>query len=808
MKNLTYISLFSSAGVGCYGFKNAGFDCVATCELISQRMDVQKANSKCKYDSGYIVGDITSDNIKSKLYNEIDFWNKHEGIADIDVIVATPPCQGMSTANYKKGDETKRNSLVVEAISIINRVKPKVFVFENVSAFLKTICTDLNGNAVTINDCITNNLSNDYYIYSNVINFKDYGVPSSRPRTIVIGTRKDLINISPLNIFPVKTKEITVRQTISDLPSLKFGEISESDIYHMFREYPQYMEEWISHIKEGESAFSNEEQYRPYKIVNGKREILKGAYMGNKFRRLLWDKPCPCIATRNDQLASQSTIHPVDNRVLSIRELMRLMTIPDDFKWTTENIDSFTTLSQKKAFLKRNELNIRRCIGEAVPTHIMFSIASRIKTILEFQNFVDCYYKNKELALKSFARNFYIDTFIAEQNLTNAKGTGSYYTPQSVVFEALSSYKYEEGQRLSVLEPSVGLGAFLPQLFVLLQDCSVVNLDLCDIDEKTIFNLKSYLETLDYPTEIFKLNFICDDFLLTTKIKSKYDLIISNPPFVNAEKNELKIYRKNSKMNKTKNTFAFFLKKFFDLSDEIITILPKSFLMASEYDDVRNDAEKYNLVKIVDFGVKYFKTVFVEIISIHFKKNYFGLTFVESKLTDENFTHKQGYIFHKKCWFIYRNDWFDKYISKLELDIFSFFRDRQMTNKYLSNEGDIRVLRSKNILDNGDIVEISGYDKYISKSVLENFAVSKFINQDCIIMPNFTYNTRASILPKNCVPNGSIAILIPNKNLRKQIDLNYYATDDFRKYYAIVKNNAKFTINIDSNSIYYIGVLK
>ena len=261
-------------------------------------------------------------------------------------------------------------------------------------------------------------------------------------------------------------------------------------------------------------------------------------------------------------------------------------------------------------------------------------------------------------------------------------------------------------------------------------------------------------------------------------------------------------------MNKTKNTFAFFLKKFFDLSDEIITILPKSFLMASEYDDVRNDAEKYNLVKIVDFGVKYFKTVFVEIISIHFKKNYFGLTLVESKLTDENFTHKQGYIFHKKCWLIYRNDWFDKYISKLELDIFSFFRDRQMTNKYLSNEGDIRVLRSKNILDNGDIVEINGYDKYISKSVLENFAVSKFINQDCIIMPNFTYNTRASILPKNCVPNGSIAILIPNKKLRKQIDLNYYATDDFRKYYAIVKNNAKFTINIDSNSIYYIGVLK
>ena len=75
-------------------------------------------------------------------------------------------------------------------------------------------------------------------------------------------------------------------------------------------------------------------------------------------------------------------------------------------------------------------------------------------------------------------------------------------------------------------------------------------------------------------------------------------------------------------------------------------------------------------------------------------------------------------------------------------------------------------------------------------------------------MPNFTYNTRAAMLPQNCVPNGSIAILLPNKKTKKQIDLSYYATDEFRQYYAIVKNNAKFTINIDNNSIYYIGVLK
>ena len=67
----TYISLFSSAGVGCFGFKQNGFDCVATNELIERRLNVQKYNNKCSMDSGYICGDITNIEIKEKLFNQI-----------------------------------------------------------------------------------------------------------------------------------------------------------------------------------------------------------------------------------------------------------------------------------------------------------------------------------------------------------------------------------------------------------------------------------------------------------------------------------------------------------------------------------------------------------------------------------------------------------------------------------------------------------------------------------------------------------------------------------------------------------------
>lgn len=100
-KSLTYVSLFSCAGVGCYGFKQEGYHCIATNELVQRRLNVQKFNSKCDYDSGYISGDITSIETKEKIYAEIDKWSEL-GNDRVDVVVATPPCQGISVINHKK----------------------------------------------------------------------------------------------------------------------------------------------------------------------------------------------------------------------------------------------------------------------------------------------------------------------------------------------------------------------------------------------------------------------------------------------------------------------------------------------------------------------------------------------------------------------------------------------------------------------------------------------------------------------------------------------------------------------------------
>lgn len=795
----SYVSLFSSAGVGCYGFSKSDYECIATNELLEGRLDIQRANKKCRFENGYISGDIRKQETKSHIFEAIAFWKQNHGLTDLDVVMATPPCQGMSVANYKKTDDEQiRNSLVVEAIKIIKELRPKIFIFENVRAFLKTVCTDISGRDMSIEESINLNLGEDYYIYAKIINFKDYGIPSSRPRTIVIGTRRDLKNISPLNLFPTRSEEISLSDSIGDLPRLAFGEKDSSDYLHFARPFPEYMLPWIENLAEGESAFNQETERQPYKIdKSGSKVKLKGSYMGNKYRRLFWNKPGACIATRNDQLASQDTIHPSDNRVLSIRELMRLMTIPPSFRWTTT--DSTVTAEKSDAYLKANELNIRRCIGEAVPTYIIAQISDKIRQLLDFEDFVSSFDEEsvpEYLADPNLSSNFYIHTFLKEQQIEDAKDSGAFYTPQCVVFDAIKDINIDRNT-VRILEPAVGLGAFIPQICSLFSDCERVIIDAVEINEQTIEDLRHALHFINVGSNV-TINFIHSDFL-TFEPEHHYDLVISNPPYGKAPVSYPSI---PTNLHRTKNLFALFMIRFREYADEIVCIIPKNFVMADEYASVRNIYENIPIVSICDFGVRFFKKVFVEIISIHFSSTHRAGCTVTNYLSGIKMRHPQGYIYHDKVWLLYRNAWFDNFIQNLELDIFDFIRDRQITKRFLQDSGHYWVLKSKNILDDGTLIHIPGYDKYLDD--ISHFGISKYANKNVIIMPNFTYNLRASRLPENCIPNGSIAILIPKNNMEIP-DLTIYASDDFRHYYAIVKSFSKFTLNIDNSSIYYIG---
>lgn len=377
----TYVSLFSSAGVGDYGFYQEGFKLIASNELLERRMNVQLANNIAEDNNAYIVGDITKKEIKQKIIKQVEKYTD-----DLDLLVATPPCQGISVANhFKKGKDIERNSLVLQSILIAEKLHPKIIVFENVHRFLKTACTDVDGTVHEIKEVIYKHLSDKYDIYGEEINFKNYGANSSRPRTLVISTRKDL-NIDPKSLMPKKQPEKTLKEVIGDLPSLNtMGEITSDDILHTFRPYREDMRDWIHNLKQGESAFDNKDpMLRPHRIVNGKI-VFNVRKNGDKYTRQYWDKVAPAIHTRNDILASQNTIHPVDDRVFSIRELLRLMNVPKEFKWSSESYSYLNNLSieDKRKWLKKHAITIRQSLGEAVPTIIFREIGENINNRME-----------------------------------------------------------------------------------------------------------------------------------------------------------------------------------------------------------------------------------------------------------------------------------------------------------------------------------------------------------------------------------------------------------------------------------------
>lgn len=600
----TYVSLFSSAGVGCYGFKEEDFYCIATVELLERRLKIQKFNNKCAYNSGYICGDMTSQETKDKVFAELDLWKNTFNVTDLDVLIATPPCQGMSVANHKKKDELKRNSLVVESIKMVDAIKPKFFIIENVRAFLKSICTDVDGKDKVIKEAIELNLGGKYNILYRVVNFKDFGNPSSRTRTLVIGVRKDLKEITPYDVFPDRQPERTLRQVIGHLPSLKkMGEVCPTDIYHNFRKYAPRMEAWISEIKEGQSAFDNTDINRiPHTVKNGV-VVYNARKNGDKYTRQCWDKVAPCIHTRNDILASQNTVHPVDNRVFSIREIMLMMSVPDSFKWTDIPFDQLNALpiKEKEAFLKKEEMNIRQNLGEAVPTVIFQQIAHKIRKILSTPEFTEQDAKHiiEKFGLtdhdklldyidKNPCRKFSDLSKIAEMANAQRESNAAYYTCQSICFSIVNHLpEAKEYSKLDVLEPSIGVGNFLPAIIEKYADVPSVNIDVVDVDPYSIEILKSLVSRLTVPDNIH-INYIVADFLLHEFDKT-YDIVVGNPPYMKITKDKklLAAYKRNVYNKDTNNIFSFFIEKAMKLGRVVSFIVPKSLINAPEFNLTR-----------------------------------------------------------------------------------------------------------------------------------------------------------------------------------------------------------------------------
>lgn len=828
-KIFTYGSLFSGAGIGCYGFNQAGFSCIGTVEILEKRIKIQKYNKVCDFENGYICGDLSNEETLKKT---VQVFKKNLRFLDqevLDVLIATPPCQGMSVANHKKKNELPRNSLVIESIKLVNKFKPNFFVFENVASFLNTQCMDIDGKNKKIQDAILNNLSSNYHITAKKINFGFYGAKSSRTRTLVIGVSKKIKDIYPTSLFPSEEISKTLRQTISHLPTLEWGEICKTDLLHSFKEYKHEMIEWIHDLKEGQSAFDNKSKFkRPHQIVDGKIVENKNGN-GDKYKRQVWDKLAPCVHTRNDILASQNTIHPQEDRVFSIRELMEMMTIPKDFNFFSHPINKLNQLPdlEKKQILKKEEINIRQSIGEAVPTIIFYKIAKnyidlygqkQISIQKKFSNFIT---ETKIKSLKDLANfidskdqiNYSIeDLQIFSELLNNSKHDDcAFYTEKSLVDDLIERLPLLENKnKIRVLEPSVGCGNFIFPLIKKYYDKKTITIDCFDINKDTLNVLNSLIKKFKYSSKI-KINLINSDFL-KEKIESRYDIAIGNPPFkkLKSSDNNYDYYKAFAKNKQTNNLFVFFLEKIIDISDHVAFIVPKSILGAPEFNKTREQLSYFDFNSILDFGEKGFKGVLIETIGLSFEtqpRSIKNKVLIKSYLMQKEFqiSQQQMMLDCYPTWLLYRDKFFDKVSKKLSFGCFDVFRDRQITNKKLKKKGKYPVIKSANI-GNNKIVTTDN-DLFIDE--IESLTCAKYLSRNnLLLVPNLSYMPRAARKPRNSIVDGSAAILIP-KNPSQKISnrqIEYFASDEFQKFYKICRNFSTRSMNIDSNYVFYFGL--
>ena len=186
---------------------------------------------------------------------------------------------------------------------------------------------------------------------------------------------------------------------------------------------------------------------------------------------------------------------------------------------------------------------------------------------------------------------------------------------------------------------------------------------------------------------------------------------------------------------------------------------------------------------------------------------------VKSFITGDERKVSKQYVMSDRYpyWLLYRNNFFDRVAEKMNFGQFDSFRDRQITKKMSVPKSDnsIRVLKSRNFPDGShDIVDIDGYDMYVSRDVLNELQISKYVNQDVYMMPNLTYKPRSMKLPKNMLVDGSLALLIPKKKKPTQSQLRYFSSTEFRKFYKIARNYGTRSLNIDNLSSYFFGYLK
>lgn len=347
-KKLTVVDLFAGAGGLLLGFEQAGFETVSANEIDEKAIEMLKFN--------YPWVKVNEKSIEDIRGQDLLFGYK---VGEIDVVVGGPPCQGFSLIGLRDHTDP-RNKLVSHFIRIVDEIKPKTFMMENVpgmlstqkGAFVKKLLEEFDRIGYEVN------------LPVQILNADDFGVPQRRSRVIVIGVRKDL-NLkvsypkptykSPRNkkafddLFSIELPSTpTVKDAIFDLPQInKYKHlIDHDDIAYERDPISNYAKIMRGYLNDPLDLSAKPPGWDPL-IVTGCKRTIHGPVLEERCRttpagqslpvsrlfKLGWDGIANTLRAGTPRergaYSSPRPIHPSQPRVISVREGARLQSFPD-----------------------------------------------------------------------------------------------------------------------------------------------------------------------------------------------------------------------------------------------------------------------------------------------------------------------------------------------------------------------------------------------------------------------------------------------------------------------------------------------
>ena len=327
------LSTFAGGGGSSTGYRLAGGKILAVNEFVEEAQKTYAAN----YPNTIIIpGDI------KKLTGKDFLETVGLQPGELDILDGSPPCSAFSMAGSVSHGEgrthadafgkTKQYSyikgvsnvedLFFEFLRIAKEIKPKVIIGENVEGLTM-------GEAKEYFHKIQNTFEdNGYLVVADVLNASEYGVPQSRKRTFIIGVREDVaekIGINFLNMYQIYPEKNSTKTTLGE---------AINDIVNEDKEEIDYLLKALGTDKAVGKTLAKMPK-DPDKVLTGMDYHDKGHHFNLK--RTSRGKPCPTITAMGNLAGVAGTCHPTEDRKFTIKELKRIMSLPEDFILTGEH---------------------------------------------------------------------------------------------------------------------------------------------------------------------------------------------------------------------------------------------------------------------------------------------------------------------------------------------------------------------------------------------------------------------------------------------------------------------------------------